>query len=169
MNPSTETQATSLSSHQDNKYLTFSLDAVEYGIPIMKVREIISATAITPLPNSSPSLKGIINLRGTVIPIIDLRIRFGLAEISPTETTCIVILEKMINDQKMVLTGVLVDSVSRVANINNSNIGNYSSNQINQDYIIGIAKDEDGNNKILLDIEKLLREQENCLAKAARA
>ncbi len=155
--------------NKDNKHLTFFLNDVEYGMNILKVREIISATAITPLPNSSAFLKGVINLRGTVIPIINLRLRFGLPEVEATEETCIIVVEKILSTGKMIPTGLLVDAVSRVSNINASNIGNYASDQVNQDYIVGIAKDEAGANKILLDIDRVLRDQEPCIARAAQA
>lgn len=150
---------------KDNKYLTFFLNTVEYGMDILKVREIISVPEITPLPNSSSFLKGVINLRGTVIPIIDLRLRFNLSSIEITPQTCIIVVEKIMSSGKMILTGLLVDAVSRVSNINASNIGNYIADQINQDYIIGIAKDDAGSNKILLDIDRVLKDQEGCLSK----
>lgn len=98
------------------KYLTFHLGEGEYGIPVRKVREIIKLAPITEVPHVAPWMKGVINLRGKVIPIVDLRRRFELSEISYNERTCIVVLETAVRGT-LVLIGVIVDSVSDVLSV----------------------------------------------------
>jgi len=96
---------------REGKYLTFSLGDEEYGIGILKVKEIIGMMRITPVPQTPEFVKGVINLRGKVIPVIDLRLRFGIEEIGYTERTCIIVVEIVGSGAKMHI-GVVVDSVS---------------------------------------------------------
>jgi purine-binding chemotaxis protein CheW len=151
---------------KEHKHLTFFLNEVEYGLEILKVREIISATEITPLPDSPAFMKGVINLRGTIIPIINLRMRFGMPEMEINSKTCIIVVEKMFDHGAMIPIGLLVDEVSRVANISPESLGNYHNENIKQDYITGISKDEEGHNRILLNIDRVLQEQEAAIRQA---
>lgn len=153
---------------KESKHLTFFLNSVEYGLEILKVREIISATEITPLPDSAPFMKGVINLRGMIIPIIDLRMRFGLPHVDIGSKTCIIVVEKTFENGNVIPTGLLVDEVSRVANISMESIGNYHNENLQQEYITGISKDEEGRNRILLNIDHVLREQESAIQVAAQ-
>ncbi|MGQ9655299.1 MAG: chemotaxis protein CheW, partial [Thermodesulfobacteriota bacterium] len=142
------------------KYLTFSLDGEEYGIGILKVREIIGMMPITPVPLSPDFVKGVINLRGKVIPIVDLRRKFGMAEADYTERTCIIVVE-IRGASSRVPMGIVVDSVSEVINIKGSDIEETPSfgGNLKTEYILGIGK-MDGGIKILLDIDRVLTAEE---------
>ncbi|MCK7467721.1 MAG: chemotaxis protein CheW [Desulfosudis oleivorans] len=106
---------------QDGKHLTFSLGNEDYGLPILQVREIIGMMEITHVPKTPEFIKGVINLRGKIIPIMDLRLKFGMKSIDYTERTCIIVVEIKINEIKR-LMGVVVDMVSEVVNINQNEI-----------------------------------------------
>jgi len=145
---------------RDGKYLTFSLAGEEYGIGILKVREIIGMMPITPVPLAPEFLKGVINLRGKVIPVVDLRRKFGMEEAQVTERTCIIVVE--INGSgSQIPMGIVVDAVSEVLNLKSSDIEqtpNLGGN-LRAEYILGIGK-MDGGIKILLDIDRVLNSQE---------
>ena len=98
---------------REGKYLTFSLGEEEYGIGILRVKEIIGMMRITPIPQTPEYVKGVINLRGKVIPVIDLRVRFAMASASYTERTCIVVVEIDAATGRLHI-GIVVDSVSEV-------------------------------------------------------
>lgn len=145
---------------REGKYLTFSLAGEQYGIGILKVREIIGMMPITPVPLAPGFLKGVINLRGKVIPVVDLRRKFGMPEADVTERTCIIVVEVKGSSHRIPM-GIVVDAVSEVLNIRASDIEqtpNLGSN-IKTDYILGIGK-MDGGIKILLDIDRVLNSQE---------
>ena len=141
---------------KDSKYLTFSLDAEEYGIGILKIKEIIGMMTVTKVPQTPEFVKGVINLRGKVIPVIDLRQRFDLAQTGYTLRTCIVVVE-IAGQTGTFSIGLVVDSVSEVLNIKAEDIDPPPSfgARVNTDYILGMAK-MNGNVKILLDIERVL-------------
>ncbi len=141
---------------REGKYLTFNLADEEYGIGILKVKEIIGMITITAVPQTPSHVKGVINLRGKVIPVIDLRLKFGLPAMDYTERTCIIVME-ISKDDGHILIGILVDSVSEVLNIKGADIEdtpNFGTN-LNTDYIMGMAK-AGGKIKILLDIDKVM-------------
>lgn len=149
-------QAVKVMVEREGKYLTFTLAEEEYGIGILKIKEIIGMMPITSVPQTPLFVKGVINLRGKVIPVIDLRLRFGMGEIDYTERTCIIVVE--IEGQALtVMIGIVVDSVSEVLNIKNEDIENTPTfgTKLNTDYILGMAKME-GGVKILLDIDRVL-------------
>ncbi|RLC07538.1 MAG: hypothetical protein DRH43_11590 [Deltaproteobacteria bacterium] len=100
-----------LQADSEGKYLTFVLDEEEYGISILKVKEIIGMMPITAVPRTPVFVKGVINLRGKVIPVVDLRLKFGMEEIDYTERTCIIVVE-IAGESSHVLTGLVVDAVS---------------------------------------------------------
>jgi purine-binding chemotaxis protein CheW len=145
---------------KEGKYLTFSLAGEEYGIGILKVKEIIGLMAITPIPQTPAYVKGVINLRGKVIPVIELRSKFSMESIAYTERTCIIVVEVKSGDRK-ILMGIIVDSVSEVRNIKPGGIEDTPSfgAKTQTDYILGMAKME-GGVKILLDIDCVLSERE---------
>jgi len=153
-------QAVKKMADREGKYLTFSLDREEYGIGILKVKEIIGMMRITPVPQTPEFVKGVINLRGKVIPVIDLRLRFGMESIDYNERTCIIVVEINTNSGK-IHTGIVVDSVSEVLNIKSSDIEDTPSfgTKLNTDYILGMAK-MGGGVKILLEIDRVLSSQE---------
>jgi purine-binding chemotaxis protein CheW len=138
------------------KYLTFTLGREEYGIGILNVKEIIGMMPITCVPRTPEFVKGVINLRGKVIPVIDLRLRFRMGEIPYTDHTCIIVVETD-NDMGTVLMGIVVDSVSEVLNIAEEEIEETPDfgTDLDTDYILGLAKTQ-GRVTILLDIDKVL-------------
>jgi purine-binding chemotaxis protein CheW len=142
------------------KYLTFTLAEESYGIGILKVKEIIGMMPITAVPRTPGFVKGVINLRGKVIPIIDLRLKFGMEAMDYTERTCIIVVEIEAGEQT-VLIGIVVDSVSEVLNITAEQIENTPEfgTKLDTDYILGMAKTDDGV-KILLNIDKVLSQVE---------
>lgn len=147
------------------KYLTFVLAKEEYGIPILKVREIIKFLEITSIPKTPGYIKGVINLRGKIIPIMDLRLKFGLEEKEYNERTCIVVVEITINDTRK-LMGLIVDTVSEVVNLTTNQIEpppEYGY-QNNQGYLIGVGKVKE-RVILLLDIEQILSREESILLK----
>jgi len=145
---------------KEGKYLTFSLAGEEYGIGILKVKEIIGLLPVTSVPQAPHFVKGVINLRGKVIPVTDLRLRFGLEEAAYTERTCIIVVEVQ-SSKGQVQTGIVVDSVSEVLNIRAEEIEETPSfgTALETDYILGMAKME-GGVKILLDINRILSPRE---------
>jgi purine-binding chemotaxis protein CheW len=148
--------------------LTFSLAGEEYGIGILKIREIIGMLPVTSVPETPAFVKGVINLRGKVIPVVDLRLRFGMAEIDYTERTCIIVVE-IAGPAGTISMGIVVDSVSEVLNIKGADIEDTPSfgTRLNTEYVLGMAKVGKGL-KILLDIEKALTSTEmEPLAQAA--
>lgn len=142
------------------KYLTFTLDKEEYGIGILKVKEIIGMMAITSVPRTPEFVKGVINLRGKVIPVLDLRLKFNMGEAPYTERTCIIVVE-IDSDESTILIGIVVDSVSEVLNIQENEIEDTPAfgTKLNTNYILGMAKME-GGVKILLDIDRVLTVKE---------
>ena len=138
------------------KYLTFILDNEEYGIALLKVKEIIGMMPITTVPPTPEYVKGVINLRGKVIPVMDLRLKFGMDAMDYTDRTCIIVVE-IAGQAGTVMIGVVVDSVSEVLNIKADDIEDAPAfgASLNTDYIFGMAKME-GGVKILLDIDRVL-------------
>ncbi|MCX5846741.1 MAG: chemotaxis protein CheW [Deltaproteobacteria bacterium] len=145
---------------REGKYLTFSLAAEEYGIGILKVKEIIGMMAITTMPQAPVYVKGVINLRGKVIPVVDLRLKFGLEEAGYTDRTCIIVVE-IKTDTGNVQMGIVVDAVSEVLNVKEADIEDTPTFGVamRTDYILGMAK-AGGGVKILLDIEKVVSARE---------
>ena len=138
------------------KYLTFSLAGEEYGIGILKVKEIIGMMPITIVPQTPQFVKGVVNLRGKVIPVVDLRLKFGMESIDYTERTCIIVVE-IASDNGSIMMGIVVDSVSEVIHVRNDDIEETPTfgAKLNTDYISGMAK-MNGQVKILLDIDRVL-------------
>jgi len=143
---------------KDDKYLTFTLADEDYGIGLLKVREIIGIMNITPLPHTPPYVKGVINLRGRIIPVVDLRQKFDLEGAEYTHRTCIIVVE--VNSPSGPLQiGVVVDFVSEVLPIQAADIDPPPSfgKGVQTRYILGIGKAK-GGIKILLDIDQVLVE-----------
>ncbi len=146
---------------REGKYLTFSLADEKYGISLLKVKEIIGMMPITHVPGIADFIKGVINLRGRVIPVINLRLRFGLPEIENSERTCIIVLD--ITGEKNTLTaGIIVDTVSEVLHIRGDQIDDSPDFgiRLETDYILGMAK-TDNSVKILIDADKILNIDEH--------
>jgi purine-binding chemotaxis protein CheW len=153
-------QAVKAMTEKEGKYLTFSLADEEYGIGILKVKEIIGMLPITSVPQTPEFVKGVINLRGKVIPVMDLRLRFGMESIDYTERTCIIVVE-IAGPSDTVMIGIVVDAVSEVLNIKGDDIEETPTfgTKLNTEYIFGMAKME-GAVKILLDIDRVLSSEE---------
>jgi len=141
---------------KEGKYLTFTLVDEEYGIGILKVKEIIGMLPVTSVPKTPEFVKGVINLRGKVIPVIDLRLRFAIEARQYTDRTCIIVVE-VDGQSGQVLIGIVVDAVSEVLNIRPEEIEIPPAfgTRLNTDYILGMAK-MGGRVKILLDIDRVL-------------
>lgn len=145
---------------KEGKYLTFKLAAEEYGISILKVKEIIGMMPVTSVPKLPDFVKGVINLRGKVIPVIDLRLGFRMSAKEYTERTCIIVVE-IEGQSGTVRIGMVVDTVSEVLNIKPEDIEETPAfgTRLNTDYILGMAKMGSGV-KILLDIDRVLSADE---------
>ena len=151
-----EASPDAVAASQGGKYLTFSLAAEEYGLEILKVREIIGIMDITCIPQMPIYVKGVINLRGKVIPVIDLRLKFGLPAAEYTEQTCVVVVDVG------TLVGVIVDTVQEVLDIDASQIDPPPplGAAVDTSFILGMGKVKD-DVKILLDIDKVLSSEES--------
>ena len=141
---------------KEGKYLTFSLGAEEYGLEILKVREIIGYIDVTAVPQTPPYVKGVINLRGQVIPVVDLRTKFGMQTAEVTEQSCIIVVESTQSGRKA-NTGIIVDRVQEVLDIAGTDIEEAPQfgGSVDTDFILGMAKVGDSV-KILLDIDRVL-------------
>jgi len=137
------------------KYLTFRLAGEEYGVQILKVREIIGLLDITSVPQVPPYVKGVINLRGRVIPVVDLRLKFGMEATEYTEQTCIVVVD--VGE----LTGAIVDTVQEVLDVEAGQIDPPPplGAGVDTSFVLGMGKVK-GGVKILLDIDKVLCTEE---------
>ena len=161
-------QAVKAMAEKEGKYLTFTLANEEYGIGILKIKEIIGMMPVTTVPRTPEFVKGVINLRGKVIPVTDLRLRFKMEPIDYTDRTCIIVVE-IKSQAGTVQIGAVVDSVSEVLNVGDDDIEETPSfgTKLDTEYILGMAKME-GGVKILLDIDKVLTSDElSLLEKAA--
>lgn len=144
-----------VSEKRDGKYLTFNIDENDYGIPILKVSEIIGIAPITPVPKTSDFIKGIINLRGKIIPVMDLRLKFGMQERAYDQNTCIIIINLEVAGLAKQI-GLVVDIVSEVCNIPGSEIEDPPSyGGDNANFISGVGKIKD-RVVILLNIENVI-------------
>lgn len=162
--PPTMLSMTELASVQNDaragKYLTFHLANEEFGIRVLKVREIMGLQEITAVPQTPCHIKGVINLRGKVVPVIDLRLKFGLPAAEYTQRTCIIVTQVQ-GESSLVLMGIVVDGVSEVLNLTAPEIEDTPDfgEDVAGRYLLGMAKVK-GKVKILLDIDKVLSTQE---------
>jgi purine-binding chemotaxis protein CheW len=142
------------------KYLTFLLGKEEFGVGVLKVREIMGVREITAMPQTPSYMKGVIDLRGKVTPVIDLRLKFGLAGIDYTERTCIIVVQVK-NGTASLVMGMVVDEVSEVIAVAAGDIEDTPDFgvRVATDYILGMAKAR-GKVKILLDIDAVLTSRE---------
>ncbi|MBW1806250.1 MAG: purine-binding chemotaxis protein CheW [Deltaproteobacteria bacterium] len=145
---------------REGKYLTFILADEEYGISIMKIQEIIGMMPITFVPQTPDFVKGVMNLRGRVIPVVDLRLRFGMEAIDYSDRTCIIVVE-LEGRSGTILMGIVVDSISEVLKIKGDDIEDTPTfgTKLNTEYIYGMAKVEEIV-KILLDIDRVFSAEE---------
>jgi len=139
------------------KYLTFVLGSEEFGLEILKVREIIGYMQITAVPRTPSYIKGVINLRGQVIPVVDMRAKFDMETAEITDQTCIVVVEVSCRNGRF-FTGVIVDCVREVLDIDGADIepAPEFDSAVSTSFILGMGK-IGGTVKILLDIDEVLR------------
>ena len=155
--PTTVTPGSATTTHQ---FLTFALGQEEYGVEILKIQEIKGFSAITPLPNAPAYVKGVLNLRGTIVPIVDLRKKFGMPEEAYTTFTVIVVVR--VQGQVM---GFIVDAVSDVLTVTGADIQPTPDlqGQVDTSFLTGLAKAGE-KLVILLDIDKVLTTAERVAA-----
>jgi len=148
-------------SGKEGKYLTFSLSNEEYGLEILKIKEIIGMMDITSVPKTPEFVKGVINLRGKVIPVIDLRLKFGMSAKEYDARTCIIVVEVADMKDRSLQVGIVVDSVSEVVNLKGEQIEPPPSfgAALDTEYILGMAK-IDKSVVILLEIDRVLAASE---------
>lgn len=137
---------------EGGKFLTFFLGQEEYAIEILKVQEIIGLMDITTVPKMPPYIRGVLNLRGKIVPVMNLRTRFGLQEIEDTDETCIIVVQ----DEEY-LMGVLVDKVSEVVDIQTADIEDVPSIKAGEqnEYLAGLGKAQDSV-KMIVEVHKVL-------------
>ena len=139
-----------------SKFLTFSLDNETYGLEVLKVKEIVGIVDITAVPNAPPYVKGVMNLRGRIIPVVDLRLKFGFPEKEYSGRTCIIVVESEQAKGKA-LTGLVVDAVAEVTNISDGDVEKTPDfgEGFESDLVMGLAKAR-GTVVIMLDIGRVL-------------
>jgi purine-binding chemotaxis protein CheW len=141
---------------QREQYLTFFIRGEEYAAGILRVKEIIEYETVTRVPATPGHVRGVINLRGAVLPVIDLAAKFGHGESAPTRTSCIVVVETQLRDEKLVV-GLLADSVSEVVDIPAASIEpppSFGTN-VRVDFLIGMGK-LDSRLVLVLDLDRVL-------------
>ncbi len=151
----------SIGAKLSGKYMTFKLAAEEYGLEILKVREIIGLMDITRVPRTQEFIKGVINLRGKVEPVVDLRLKFGMEKIEPTDQTVIIVVQYSTGGNEFTM-GILVDEVLEVLSIGADEIEpppNFGSGMVDADFILGVGKHEK-RVIFLLDIDTILTDEE---------
>ncbi len=156
----TGTAAAAQADARAGKYLTFQLAHEEFGICVLKVREIMGLQEITAVPRTPVHIKGVINLRGKVVPVIDLRLKLGMATAEYTPRTCIIVTQVQ-GESGPVLMGTIVDGVSEVLNLTAAEIEDTPDfgEEVAGQYLLGMAKVK-GKVKILLDIDRVLSTQD---------
>jgi purine-binding chemotaxis protein CheW len=142
------------------KYLVFHLGREEFGIRVLQVREIMGIQDITAVPQTPAYVKGVINLRGKVIPVVDLRLKFGLPELEYSQRTCIIVVQVR-GETGPLQMGIVVDGVAEVLNLGEADIEDTPAfgENVATSYLLGMAKIK-GKVKILLDIDQVLTSQE---------
>jgi purine-binding chemotaxis protein CheW len=149
------------------QYLTFQMAGEEYAVGILRVREIIQLDAVTRVPSAPAYIPGVVNLRGSVVPVVDLAVKFGMEPSRVTKWTCLVIVEVTVGGEPMVM-GVLADTVSQVMDLSPADIEPPPSfgTRIRGEHLLGMARH--GNRfALLLDIDRVLSHDEAHEARAA--
>jgi purine-binding chemotaxis protein CheW len=139
------------------KFLTFLVGRESYGISVLQVREIIKLAPITAIPQAPAYVKGVINLRGKIVPVVDLRLKFNQSAVQATERTCIIVVEAHLSGSRSTQIGIIVDGVEDVANLTAADVETPPEfgAKVSTDYIAGMAKIK-GAVKTLLNIDKVL-------------
>jgi purine-binding chemotaxis protein CheW len=152
--------STAKADNRAGKYLVFHLGEEEFGIQVQKVREIMGVQDITQVPQTPPHVKGVINLRGKVIPVVDLRLKFDMPAREYTHRTCIIVVQ-ISSPRGTMLMGIVVDGVVEVLNIAGADVEDTPSfgQEVELSYVMGLAKLK-GKVKILLDIDQVMTARE---------
>jgi purine-binding chemotaxis protein CheW len=152
---------------EQTQYLTYYLAGEEYAVGILRVKEIIEYDTLTKVPGTPPFIRGVINLRGSVVPVVDLAVKFGLPETPVTKRTCIVIVEVDVEDERTVM-GVVADAVSQVVDLSSREIEAPPSfgTRVRMDYLQGMGK-VDKKFILILDIDRVLSGNEILAVAAA--
>ena len=145
---------------QTTQYLTFKLAEEVFALDVAKVREILDFTTVTKVPQTPDFMRGVINLRGSVVPVMDLRLKFGMSATEKTVNTCVVVVEMVVDGEPMVL-GVLSDSVQEVIDLEPEQIepAPRIGTKLNTEFILGMGKHND-QFMMILDIDKVFTEGE---------
>ena len=165
LNPSNPTQPAA----KAGRYLTFTLGEESYGLPVLKVREIIRLCPITSVPRMPPHVKGVINLRGNVVPVVDLRLCFEMSRTEKTVNTCIVVMEMLLEGESTVV-GALADSVEEVIDLEPEQIqpAPRMGTQIRTDFIKGMGRRE-AEFIMILDIDRVFSAEELSAVRGSEA
>ena len=152
-----------------SQFLAFKLESEVFAFDISKVREVLEFDTVTKVPQTPDMMKGVINLRGSVVPVIDLQIKFGMGETEKTVNTVIIIIEIDLDDTSTMI-GALVDSVKEVMDLDSDHIEPPPKigTKLNTDFIRGMGK-QDGQFLIILDIEKVFSSKELEMVQQAAA
>jgi purine-binding chemotaxis protein CheW len=151
------------------QYLSFVVGGTDFGVPILKVKEILQYEGVTRVPGTPGSIRGVINVRGAVVPVVDLGVKFGRGEVPETKRTCVLVVETKTKDETLTL-GVIADAVSEVVDLANDDVEPPPAfgTGVKLDHITGMGKVGKGF-VILLDIDRVLTASEADLAAATAA
>ncbi|BDG09106.1 chemotaxis protein CheW [Anaeromyxobacter paludicola] len=151
------------------QYLAFGLAEARYGVELLKLREILQLEPITKVPGTPPSVRGVINLRGAVVPVVDLALKFGLPETVPTRRTCVLVVESALGGERAVV-GLLADSVDEVVELGPGEVEPAPAfgTRVRLEHLRGMGKLAAGF-LLLLDIDRILSDEERDVAAAAEA
>ncbi len=154
---------------ETTQYLTFKLDDEVFALDITKVREVLDFTTVTKVPRTPEFMRGVINLRGSVVPVVDLRLKFGMTKTEKTVNTCIIIVEVVVDSETTIL-GALADSVQEVMDLEPDHIepAPKIGTRLNTEFIKGMGK-RDNNFIIILDIDRVFSTNELALVQATQA
>ncbi len=154
---------------QANQFLSFSLAGSDYGVPILKVREILSYEGATPVPGTPPSIRGVVNVRGSVVPVVDLAVKFGRGATDATKRTCILVVDAVSGGEALTV-GLRAAAVTEVVELGAGDVEPPPSfgTGVRVDYLLGLGKTGAGF-VLLLDIDRVLSASEAELAAAAAA
>ncbi len=153
---------------ETTQYLTFKLDDEVFALDITKVREVLDFTTITKVPRTPEFMRGVINLRGSVVPVVDLRLKFGMTKTEKTVNTCIIIVEVTVDNETTIL-GALADSVQEVMDLEGGQIepAPKIGTRLNTEFIKGMGK-QNANFIIILDIDKVFSTSELALVQTVQ-
>ncbi|MBI5493223.1 MAG: chemotaxis protein CheW [Deltaproteobacteria bacterium] len=153
---------------ESTQYLTFKLDDEVFALDISQVREVLDFTTLTKVPRTPDFMRGVINLRGSVVPVVDMRLKFGMTKTEQTVNTCVIIAEITLDGEKLIL-GALADSVQEVIELDPDQIepGPRIGTRLNTDFIKGMGKRDD-EFIIILEVNRIFSSEELAAAHAAK-